>query len=189
MDIRDKAALIYIQQRLGGSIYNISNAKALKYQLTSKNNLIKLINNINGLIRNPTRLLQMNKLCVKYDIPLIYPKPLTFNDGWLSGFIDSDGSVYVNVNSGQIFISISQKNMYLLEPLINIYGGRIDALGVKIQAFKYIIFRKKELFNLIDNYFSKYPLKSAKSARINLIKDFYIYRLYAKDENINKLNQ
>lgn len=188
MDIRDKAALTYIQQKLGGSIYNISNEKALKYQLTSKKNLINLINNVNGLIRNPTRLLQMNKLCNKYNIALIYPKPLTFHNGWLSGFIDSDGSVYVNIESGQIFISASQKNMYLLEPLIKIYGGRVDTIGAKIEAFKYVIYRKKELFNLIDNYFTKYPLRSKKSARINLIKDFYLMRLYIKSEDINKLN-
>jgi len=81
MDTRDKAALTYIQQKLGGSIYNISNAKAQKYQLTSRKNLINLINNVNGLIRNPTRLLQMNKLCVKYNLTLIYPEPLTFNNG------------------------------------------------------------------------------------------------------------
>jgi len=189
MDIRDKAALTYIQQKLGGSIYNISNAKALKYQLTSKKNLINLINNINGLIRNPTRLLQMNKLCNKYNIALIYPKPLSFNNGWLSGFIDSDGSVYVNIQSGQIFISATQKNMYLLEPLIKIYAGRVDPIGAKIEAFKYVIYRKNELFNLIDNYFTKYPLKSAKSARINLIKEFYLMRLHMKSEDINTLNQ
>ena len=130
----------------------------------------------------------MNKLCIKYGITLIYPKPLTFNNGWLSGFIDSDGSVYVNVKSGQIFISASQKNMYLLEPLINIYGGRVDAIGAKIEAFKYIIYRKSELFNLIDKYFIKYPLRSAKASRVNLIKDFYNFRLYQNSEDLNKLN-
>ena len=128
----------------------------------------------------------MNKLCIKYGITLIYPKPLTFNNGWLSGFIDSDGSVYVNVKSGQIFISASQKNMYLLEPLI--YGGRVDAIGAKIEAFKYIIYRKSELFNLIDKYFIKYPLRSAKASRVNLIKDFYNLRLYQNSEDLNKLN-
>lgn len=188
MDARDKATLVYIQQKLGGSIYNISNANALKFQLTSKNKLINLITNVNGLIRNPIRLLQMNKLCVKYDILLSYPKPLTFNNGWLSGFIDSDGSIYVNIKSGQIFISISQKNIYLLEPLINIYGGRVDPLGIKVEAFKYIIYRKSELFNLIDNYFIKYPLKTAKAKRLNLIKDFYQLRIYETDKDINKLN-
>lgn len=73
---------------------------------------------------------------------LKYPGPLTFNEGWLSGFIDSDGSIYYNEASGQVFISLSQKNRYLLEPLIAIYGGRVDILSPKIEAFKYVIYRK-----------------------------------------------
>jgi hypothetical protein len=88
----------------------------------------------------------MNKLCDKYKIDLKYPKPLTYNNGWLSGFIDSDGSIYLNEKSGQIFISITQKNRFLLEPLIHIYSGRIDILSPKIEAFKYIIYRKIELY-------------------------------------------
>jgi len=79
--------------------------------------------------------------------------------------------------------------MYLLEPLIKIYGGRVYTMGAKIEAFKYVLFRKNELFNLIDNYFTKYPLKSKKSARVNLIKEFYILRLYMKDQDLNKLSK
>lgn len=51
-------------------------------------------------------------------------------------------------------------------------------MSPKIEAFKHVIYRKNELFNLIDNYFSKYPLKSAKSSRLSLIKDFYELRPY-----------
>ena len=51
----------------------------------------------------------MNKLCKKFNIQLKYSKNLSFNDGWLSGFIDSDGSIYFNESSGQVFIAISQK--------------------------------------------------------------------------------
>ena len=91
-----------IKQRLGGSIYTIAGANALKYQLSHKKGLIILLNAINGLIRNPIRMIQMNKLCIKYDIEFIYPKPLTFSNGWFSGFIDSDGSIYLNEKSGQI---------------------------------------------------------------------------------------
>jgi len=189
MDIRDKKALYEIKHKLGGSIYTIANANALRYQLSHRKGLIILLNAINGLIRNPTRMLQMNKLCVKYGIELIYPKPLTFNNGWLSGFIDSDGSVYFNEQSGQVFISASQKNKYLLEPLINIYGGRVDIHSPKIEAFKYIIYRKKELFNLVDNYFDKYPLRTKKCARINLIKEFYLLRIYSNSKDISKFNQ
>ena len=189
MDIRDKNVLYQIKHKFGGSIYSISGAKALRYQLSHKKGLITLINSINGLIRNPTRMLQMNKLCVKYEIKLLYPKPLTFNNGWLSGFIDSDGSVYFNEESGQVFISVSQKNKYLLEPLIKLYGGRVDILSPKIEAFKYIVYRKKELFNLLDNYFTRYGLKSMKNNRINLIKQFYLLRIYKDSKDINKLNE
>ena len=189
MDIRDKTALYEIKQKYGGSIKTIANANALRYKLRHKKGLISLINNINGNIRNPVRLLQMNKLCVKYGIELKYSNCLTFNNAWLSGFIDSDGSIYYNEKSGQVCLSISQKNKYILEPLIKLYGGRIDILSPKVEAFKYIIYRKSELFNLIDKYFINYPLKTDKMKRLNLIKQFYCLRINAKSKDINKFNE
>jgi LAGLIDADG endonuclease len=189
MDIRDKNVLYEIKHKFGGSIHSVSGANALRYSLSHKKGLVALINAVNGLIRNPIRMLQMNKLCVKYEIKLLYPKPLTFSNGWLSGIIDSDGSVYLNEKSGQVFISITQKNKYILEPLIHLYGGRIDILSPKIEAFKYIVYRKNELFNLIDNYFSKYPLKSKKSNRLYLIKQFYLLRIHINSKDINKYNE
>jgi len=189
MDARDKKALDEIKHKYGGSIKPISNANGVRYKLRHKKGLITLINDINGLIRNPARLLQMNKLCVKYNIELKYPEPLTFNNGWLSGFIDSDGSVYYNEASGQVFMGLTQKNKYLLEPLIALYGGRIDILSPKIEAFKYIVYRKGELINLIDNYFKNYPLKTEKMKRINLIKNFYLLRIYRNSKDIEKFNE
>jgi LAGLIDADG endonuclease len=81
MDARDAKALYEIKHKYGGTIKPISGANAVRYKLRHKKGLISLINDINGLIRNPARLLQMNKLCVKYGINLKYPGPLTFNDG------------------------------------------------------------------------------------------------------------
>jgi hypothetical protein len=81
MDTRDKKVLYLIQHKYGGSVKQISNAKALKYKLRNRKGLIALINDINGLIRNPTRLLQMNKLCVKFNLELKYPNNITFNNG------------------------------------------------------------------------------------------------------------
>jgi hypothetical protein len=81
MNAIDAKALYEIKHKYGGNIKPISNAYAVRYKLRHKEGLISLINDINGLIRNPARLLQMNKLCVKYDINLKYPDPLTFNDG------------------------------------------------------------------------------------------------------------
>ena len=187
MDIRDKKALYEILHKFGGSIRPIAKANALRYNLSNKKGLIKLINAVNGEIRNPSRLLQLDKFCTKYKIKLIYPNALTYNNGWLSGFIDSDGSVYFSESSGQVFISATQKNIYLLQPLINLYGGRVDPSNSRGQAFKYVIYRKKELFNLRDNYFEKYPLKTLKSNRIKLIKEFYDVKLEKKNNHASNL--
>ena len=77
----------------------------------------------------------------------------------------------------------------MLEPLIQLYGGRIDICSFKTEAFKYIVYRKNELFNLIDNYFSKYPLRTKKSSRLHLIKQFYSVRISKNNKDINKLNE
>jgi hypothetical protein len=84
---------------------------------------------------------------------------------------------------------LSQKNKYILEPLIAIYGGRVDILSPKIEAFKYVIYRKAELFNLIENYFNNYPLKTEKMKRVNLIKEFYLLTIHRKSLEIEKFNE
>lgn len=171
MDIKDKKALYEIKHKYGGSIKSMANSYSLKYKLSDLNNLTKLIHGINGHIRNPIRILQLNKLCLKYNIQLKEPVALTYNNSWFSGLIDSDGSIHIE-ESGQLIISVTQKNKYLLEPLQNLYGGRIKILRSK-EAFVYSIYRKKEILGLVDNYFKKYPLKSSKASKINLIKEFY----------------
>lgn len=171
MDVRDKHCLFQIKDKFGGSIKVKQGLNWLRYRLHHKIGIIKMINAINGLIRNPTRLLQLSKLCEKYQIELIYPKDLEYNNGWLSGFIDAEGSVSLNKNSTQIFITASQKNKLLLDPLIKLYGGQIYTMS-KIQAFKWTVFRKNEIINLV-NYFKEYPLRSKKKVRINLIEKIY----------------
>lgn len=188
VDIKDISLLYEIKHKFGGSIRSISNYKSVKYKLNHKKGILELVYSVNGLIRNPSKMVQMNKLCLKYGIDLLYPKPLTFNNGWLSGFIDSDGSIYMNEASGQVFISATQKNKYLLEPLIHLYGGRVDILS-KVEAFKYIVYRKNELYNLIDNYFNKYPLRTKKSSRLKLIKQFYLVCVSKNNKDIEKLNK
>ena len=191
MPTRDKAALYEIKHKYGGSIKSMSGSNAFKYKLSNKKGMVNLINGINGLIRNPTRLLQLNKLCVKYGIKLKEPLPLSYNNGWFSGFVDSDGSIHIDEQAGQLSISVTQKNKYLLDPLQKLYGGNIYILSPKVEAFKYTIFKKEEILKLVDDYFVKYPLKTGKAHRINLIKTFYLLMNYRNlDVNqIDKFNQ
>jgi hypothetical protein len=81
MDIRDERALQAVKNVYGGSIKLRSNAKALRYRLHHKEGLIKLINDVNGEIRNSYRLIQLNKICLKYGLILVYPQKLTSDNG------------------------------------------------------------------------------------------------------------
>lgn len=105
MDVRDEACLHEIKLKFGGSIKLRSAVKAVRYRLHHKKGLLDLINAENGEIRNPVRLLQFNNICNKYDINLIQPSNLNYDNGWLAGFFDSDGSIYLNLNSPQVIIS------------------------------------------------------------------------------------
>jgi len=172
MDIRDEHALQIVKNVYGGSIKLRSGANALRYRLHHKSGLLSLISDINGNIRNSNRLVQLNKICIKYELNLIYPKPLTYNNAWLSGFFDSDGTITINSTNNQLSISASQKTYELLEPLVKLYGGNIYIDNGRSQSFKWYISKKEEIINLI-NYFKVNPCRSAKIKRIHLINKFY----------------
>jgi hypothetical protein len=190
MHINDKYPLYLIKHKYGGFIKEISGSNALKYKLTNPKGLIHLIRDVNGLIRNPIRMLQIQKICVLHNINLLEPLPLTYNNGWFSGFFDSDGSIHIDEKSAQLIFSVTQKNRYLLEPLQNMYGGRISILRSK-EAFQYSIYRKKEILNLRDVYFKNFPLKSSKASRLNLIEEFYQLNHYSTLDvkNLDKFNK
>ena len=170
MKKEDTLALYSIKHKFGGSIKEISSG--LKYKLAHKKGLIKLVNSVNGLIRNPSRMLQLNKVCKLYGIKFEISKPLTYYNGWFSGFIDSDGLIYYNEKSDQLILSVTQKNKYLLDPLLKLYSGRIKIIYSR-EAFQYSIYRKQEVLNFINNYLKRYPLMSNKRKKIDLIKKLY----------------
>jgi hypothetical protein len=172
MDIRDEHSLQIIKNVYGGSIKLRSGANALRYRLHHKSGLLTLINDVNGYIRNSNRLLQLNKICNKYEFNLIYPEKLNYYNGWLSGFFDSDGTITINKTNTQLSISISQKTSELLQPLIELYGGNIYIDRGNSQSFKWYITKREDIINIVE-YFKIYPSRSAKKNRLHLIPKFY----------------
>jgi hypothetical protein len=81
MCIRDEHALQIIKNVYGGSLRLRSNSNALRYRLRHKSGLLALINDVNGHIRNSNRLVQLNKICAKYELKLIYPEKLNYDNG------------------------------------------------------------------------------------------------------------
>jgi hypothetical protein len=136
MDIRDEHALHIIKNVYGGSIKLRSGANTIRYRLHHKSGLLSLINDVNGHIRNSNRLIQLNNICNKYDLTLIYPNKLTYYNGWFSGFFDADGSITINISNTQLSITLSQKTSELLTPLIELFGGNVYIDKSSSQSFK-----------------------------------------------------
>ena len=170
--IRDKNCLYQIKQKFGGAVKLRTNLNHLRFRMHHKQGILDIINAVNGEIRNPIRLLQLSKICDKYNIPVIHPIPLTYDNGWLSGFFDSDGSIYLNLKSSQVLITAGQKNKYLLDILCELYGGSIY---IEKTSFKWVVYRKSEISKLLE-YFKLNPCRSAKLNRINAIPKYFDLR-------------
>lgn len=172
IDARDQRCLHEIKNLFGGTIkQGRGTGKWYRYRLHHKTGLLNVISAVNGRLRNPIRVLQLAKICEAYKIDLLETPKLTYNNSWLTGFIDSDGSIYLSESSIQVYITISQKNKLMLDILEELYGGKVYVNG-KTGNFKWVVSRKKEVLNLLD-YLKKYPLLSKKMVRVNLIKDVY----------------
>lgn len=174
-ELRDKHILYLIKQKYGGAVKLYAGNNYLRYRLHHKVGILNLINGVNGLIRNPIRILQLGRICEKYGIELKDSQPLTYYNGWLAGFFDADGSIYLNDKSGQIFITASQKNRFILDALVELYGGQIYPM-VKIEAFKWTCFRKQEILSLANDYFKVNPCRSEKLTRLTMVNRFYELR-------------
>jgi len=172
MDIRDEHALQIIKNVYGGSIKLRSGANALRYRLHHKAGILKIINDVNGHIRNSDRLVQLNKICDKYGHNLIYPDKLNYDNGWFSGFFDADGTVTINKSTTQLSISASQRTSELLLPLVDLYGGNVYIDRGSSQSFKWYITKREDVLNLVE-YFKKHPSRSAKKNRLHLIPKYY----------------
>jgi len=172
MDIKDERALQAVKNVYGGSIKLRSGVSALRYRLHNKEGLLNLINDVNGYIRNPIRLIQLNYICVKYNITLKYPEKLTTDNGWFSGFFDADGSITIKSSDGQLSISAGQKTSELLTPLVELFGGYVYIDRGGHGSFKWYVTKKEDILNLIE-YFKNYPSRSAKNNRLQLVPKVY----------------
>jgi len=172
MDIRDEHALQIVKNVYGGLIKLRSGANALRYRLHHKEGILKVINDVNGHIRNSDRLVQLNKICDKYGISLIYPDKLNYDNGWLAGFLDAAGTVTINKTNTQLSISASQRTSELLLPLIDLYGGNVYIDKGSSKSFKWEISKKEEIIQLVE-YLKKCPARSCWSVRLHLIPKFY----------------
>lgn len=185
-DLKDKKALYIIKQKYGGSIKLRSGARAKRYRLHHKEGLIKLIKDLNGHIRNPIRLQQLNKVGEKYQIPIEFSKPLSYFNSWFSGFFDGDGSIYLSEDG--IVISASNNIKPLQDPLTTLYGGHIYFSNTSGRSFKWTLTKKSDILAMLT-YFKICPSHSAKMNRIRQIENYFQLRgMKAHLANENSVN-
>ena len=93
----------------------------------------------------------------------------------------------MNDSSGQIFITVNQKNRFLLDALVELYGGTIYIM-VKQGAFKWTCYKKNEILFLVNNYFKVNPSRSEKRVRLNMVEKFYeLRKLHAHSATPNSV--
>ena len=173
MEPRDIACLYKMKQRYGGSVKATSHAKAIRFRLHHMAGIQLVIKDVNGLIQNPVRFAQFKKVCELYNVETISTIPLTYNSAYLSGLFDTDGSVYFNKKSIQVFITVSQKGRELLDILVPVYGGVVRSSNKNATAFKWTVSKKSDVLSLIDNYFHWNNCVSAKNKKFGMVKHFY----------------
>lgn len=182
MAVRDAYCLSRIKTNYGGSIKLRVGNTSIRYRLHHKAGLLRLLNDLNGRIRNSNRLLQFSKLCAHYNIIMLDTIPLLYDSNWMAGFFDSDGIITINGVNNQLSISISQKTQELLIPLQFLYKGNVY-IDRSSNTFKWYLTKKDDILYIIDNYFKNNYVYSEKRNRLFLVKKYYELIELKKQDN------
>lgn len=204
-----------IQDILGyGNVDKLKTSKTILFIVRSKDNILDLIDRLNGNMRTP-KILRLHLLIDWYtndDDNLIISKlPIdntSFGDNaWLSGISDADSNFNVILNKRKNNnvrvqthwrLEFSQKTYHGKDQLywamllssylnVNLYS-RTRSKNNKIFSSFIIMTYNNESKDIIINYLNKYPLKSSKYLDY---KDWLLCGEYAKkykNDNKNLLN-
>lgn len=190
VSLNDEKMLNQIKQRFGGSIKLRSNVKALRYRLHNKQGMIKLINAVNGNIRNSKRLPQLFKVCSLLNIKPLNPIKLDYNNAWFIGFFDADGTITYSFkeNNPQLTISVTNKYLHDVIDYKLIFGGNIYFDKSQNGYYKWSIQSQNDILNWINNYVKLYPSRSYKFKKLMLVKQYYyLINLKAYKQNKSSL--
>jgi ubiquinol-cytochrome c reductase cytochrome b subunit len=168
----DERVLRIIQNKFGGSVHARSGYKAVRYRTQRKEVLYKIINCLNGLVINNIRLAQLHKACLALNIPIKDPVYPTIHSAYISGLLDSDGTINIYKQNEQdnghyryqLTISIANKSRCNIEFLLDVIGGNIYFDKAKNGIYHWRANSKLLHLKLYD-YFKKFPPKTIKAHR------------------------
>ena len=167
-----------LKDKLGGGIYRVKETKnTYVYHLSKRDAMINLTHCLNGHIRATSRNGQFKGMCQVYNIDYIQPIKLKPNDNYFAGFIDADGSLFLNNkkakesgSSASIRIEVTAKFENDLDDFHSLFNGNVthrEGAG----CYKWIIQSKKDIL-FAEGCFGR-NLKSNKLIRSSLIQLFF----------------
>ena len=174
----DEKVLRIIQNKFGGTVHARGGLKAVRYRTQRRDVMYKIIQCLNGFVINNVRLVQLHKACLALNIPIKDPIVPDINSAYISGLLDSDGSIniyksyYQDKFRFQLTISISNKSRSNIEFLLNVIGGNIY-FDKRLNGHYIWRANSKLLHFNLYKYFVKFPPKTIKSHRTFLITEFH----------------
>lgn len=173
LHIKEIDTLFYIQSILGESVSK-KTQKSCRLRLHNNNEIIDLINRINGKLLTKIKKEKLKLFCQKLNIPLIEQEFSLLTNSWFTGFFDVEGSINSNTSNNQIVFSISQKEEEILKKILFEFNGKIY-FDKSWKGFSLNLSTKSEVLNLF-NYFKKFPLLK-KSKDFKIIQKLYKFKI------------
>ena len=206
--IIDIRILYNIKNKLnGGSIQIRSGSTSVRYRVKQKEIILQIVHRLNGRLYNFKRLEQFEKCCkllnIKFKSSLL---TINFNSKYLSGLIDSSGTIAISVSktnaknsqlsglagkitrlqqsrgNNQLYLkitSISEENLSIIKNTYSfgkIYMEKANKKN-KVPNKKYHwTINSYKEFVYLYEYLKKNPLKSVKMHRIRLIFHYFHYK-------------
>ena len=206
--IIDSRVLYNVKHTLkGGSVKLRSGSKSIRYRVKKHAIICDIILRLNGKLQNPNRLNQLQKVCqqlnIYYQSP---PKRIASDNSYLSGLIDSDGTISISISHSsqedsqkggtmgkrirlqnsrgfnQIYLkvtSIHKSNIVFIQQSYKIGAIRQEKVNKsnKSPNIKYHwILSSAKDFHFIYAYLKKHPLRSVKMHRIRLALLYFHYK-------------
>lgn len=202
----DLKLLSNIKQKLnGGSIKIRSGSNSVRYRVKNQSILRNIVNRLNGQLYNPIRLTQFKKVCFILNINL-YLFSNQLSNAYLSGLIDSDGTISISVSksnamtsqlvrqNGKIIRLSQSKGHHQLSVKITsvqkdylqkiqkkfqlgkIYSEKANHQNKKPNVTYHWIIQTAEELMLLYTLLRKCTLKSKKMHRIRLIPIYFKYK-------------
>lgn len=204
----DSRILYNIKNTLkGGSVKLRSGSKSIRYRVKKKAIIYDIVFRLNGKLQNPSRLINFQKICQQLTIKYKTPPQITSPDNsYLSGLIDSDGTISISLSYSsqedsqkigtmgkcirlqnsrgfnQIYLkvtSIHESQIFFIQQSYKI--GKIrqekENKSNKCPNIKYHwVLRSEREFQFIYAYLKKHPLRSVKMHRIRLALVYFHYK-------------